>query len=93
VPVKIPAGYDLPQFIVSVQAGKSVRPSEATPGTVQEIAGWLSGIARSDELVVLTPGTLNASIYPEARLNRTVARIGWNVEGSSEARIAVEGGE
>lgn len=93
VPVKIPAGYDQPQFRVLVQAGRSVRPSEATPGTPEEIAGWLSGVARSDELVVLSPGNANGSTYPEARLNRTVARVGWNVEGSGEASIAVVGGE
>jgi hypothetical protein len=94
VPVTIPAGYDQPKFTVQVQAGRSVRPSEATPGTVEEIAGWLSAIARSDELVVLSPGSVNGSVYPEARLNRTITRIGWNVEaGSSEASIAVVGGE
>lgn len=89
VPVAIPSDYDRPHFVVSAHAGKSVRPSENNPGTVQEIAAWLSGIARSDELVVLSPGTANAIIYPDARLNRTVARTDWNVEGSAEASIAV----
>ncbi len=93
VPVTIPAGYDQPQFTVSVQAGRSVRPTETPPGTALEIAEWLSGIARSDELVVLSPGNVNNSAYPKARLNRTVARTGWNVEGSGEASIVVVGGE
>jgi hypothetical protein len=93
IPVTIPAGYDQPQFRVLVQAGRSVRPSETMPVTIEEIAGWLSGVARSDELVVLSPGNLNGSTYPEARLNRTVARADWNIEGNSEASIMVLGGE
>ena len=89
VPVTIPAGYDRPQFTVSVQGGRSVRPSEQTPVSLLEISRWLAGLARSDELVVLSPGTVNDSTYPEARLGRTVARTPWNVEGSAEATITV----
>lgn len=91
--VTIPAGYQQPSFTVGVHAGKNVRPAEETPGSSGEIAAWLAGIARSDELVVLSPGATAASVYPEARLDRTIVRTDWNVDGSAEATIAVGGAE
>lgn len=91
VPITIPVDYDKPTFNVSVNAGKTVRPSENRPSNIQEIATWLSGIARNDELVVLTPGMANNSLYSEAQLNKTVARTEWNVDGNTEASIAIIG--
>jgi hypothetical protein len=89
IPITIPPGFDRSIFSVSVQQGHAVRPSENPPGSIMEIVQWLSGIARSDDLVVLSPGMAGASSYPEARINQTVVRTPWNLEGNVEASIAV----
>lgn len=91
VPVMIPADFSSVKFTVSVASGRTVRPAEVSPGSVADIAVWLAAVPRSDELVVLAPGTVTDSDYPEARLKRTIARTPWNVEGSGEASIAVVG--
>jgi hypothetical protein len=89
IPVTIPPGFDLSVFSISVQSGRTVRPSEYPPVSMEEIATWLSTIASSDDLVVLSPGMVGASSYPEARINRTVTRTPWNLEGNIEASIEV----
>ena len=89
IPVTIPHGFDRPVFDISVQSGSTVRPSEYSPGSMEDIAKWLSSIARSDDLVVLSPGMAGASIYPEARINQTVVRAPWNLGGKVEASINV----
>lgn len=89
LPITIPSDYTGSNFTVAINPGRSVRPAENSPGSVAEIAAWLAAVARSDEMVVLAPGSANSSDYPEARLSRTVARTPWNLEGSCEATIAV----
>lgn len=91
VPVLLPVDFSSARFSVSVNPGRAVRPKESAPGSVEEIAAWLAAVARSDELVVLAPGSVADSDYPEARLRRIIARTPWNLEGSGEASIAVVG--
>ncbi len=89
IPVTIPEGYEEPIFTVSVHPGTSVRPSENPPASVQDIADWLSGIARSDDLVILYPATIKNRHYPHSRITRAMARSPWNLTGSGEASIKV----
>lgn len=90
VPLQIPLDYDHPRFSVSVNAGRSVRPEETSPDSIEKIAAWLAAIARSDELVILAPAGSKGSTYPEARLDRAVTRTTWNLEGGVETSIAVQ---
>lgn len=89
LPITIPADYTGSGFTVAIHPGRSVRPAEVSPGSIEEIAAWLAAVARGDELVVLAPGSVVNSAYPEARLSRTVARTPWNLEGNCEATISV----
>lgn len=89
IPVTIPADYTEKRLTVSVHPGLAVRPAEHPPATQQEIPAWLAAVARSDDLVVLLPGSMIDRVYPDARLTRAVGRAPWNVEGSAEASITV----
>lgn len=91
VPVVIHALTPSGMMPIHVVPGDKVLPAELLPKMLDEKINWLSGLLRSDDLVVFYPDQHGEAFYRQSRVSRQVIRVDFNLEGESETSLNIIG--